>query len=157
MPQELQLDATFYSREETQCHLPKTEIHGLTLQEALDGKTIPKCAEGMEQKYVDRLQCAVDPQQIPLDTEFTLRLSWMNDKEVPAQALDIGGDITGGRIDIFVDTADYAIHQGHQQVTAILDGEDPGDPDAGRKEALYGSCQESIRFRGNGSRANEQA
>lgn len=111
---QLNLDATFYSREETMCHLPKTEVHGLTLNETLAGQESPQCGE----PYIGRLQCAVDPSVIPLLTEFTLSL-W-NGNQVPAVALDIGTAIIGDRIDIFVDTNQEAIKLGHKEVTALL-------------------------------------
>jgi 3D (Asp-Asp-Asp) domain-containing protein len=110
----LNLDATFYSREETRCHPPATEIHGLTLQEVQSGQQSPQCGS----PSVARLQCAVDPNVIPLKTEFTLRL-W-DGSEVPATALDTGTAIIGNRIDIFVDTNEEAINLGHQSVVALL-------------------------------------
>jgi 3D (Asp-Asp-Asp) domain-containing protein len=101
---QLNLEATFYSREETQGHPPATGVHGVTLQEALAGQ--------------GRLQCAVDPNVIPLLKEFTLIL-W-DSRQVPAKALDVGTSIKGNRIDIFVNTNDEAINLGRKPVTAIL-------------------------------------
>jgi 3D (Asp-Asp-Asp) domain-containing protein len=109
----LNLEATFYSREETQCHPPATGVHGVTLRQALAGEKIPPCGSG-----VGRLQCAVDPNVIPLHKKFTLVL-W-NDKRVKAVALDTGTAIQGHIIDIFVDTNAEAIHLGRKHVKAIL-------------------------------------
>lgn len=100
----LNLEATFYSREETQNGLPATGIRGATLQEALSGK--------------GPVQCAVDPNVIPLQTHFTLIL-W-DGRQVSAAALDTGTAIIGDRIDIYVDTISEAINLGRQSVTAIL-------------------------------------
>jgi|GEM_PF-688589 len=99
----LNLKATFYSREETQGHLPASGIPGATLQEALNGSGL--------------LQCAIDPDVIPMLTEFTLTL-W-NKTEVRAKALDVGTAIKGEIIDIFVDTNEEAINLGVKQVTAF--------------------------------------
>ena len=101
---ELNLEATFYSREETQGHPPATGIFGSTLQETINGQ--------------GRLQCAVDPEVIPLQTEFTLKL-W-DGTEVPAAALDVGTAIIGEIVDIFVDTVDEAINLGRKNVTALI-------------------------------------
>lgn len=100
----LDLESTFYSREETKGHPPATGVHGSTLQEALNGK--------------GRVQCAVDPNVIPLLKEFTLIL-W-DGRQVPASALDKGTAIIGNKIDIFVDTVSEAINLGRQRVKAIL-------------------------------------
>lgn len=103
-PNTLNLEATFYSREETQGHPPATGVHGVTLQEALSGR--------------GRVQCAVDPNVIPLLKDFTLIL-W-DGRQVPASALDKGTAIIGNRIDLFVDTIQEAINLGRQPVQAIL-------------------------------------
>ncbi len=103
---QLTLEATFYSREETQGHPPSTGMFGVTLEEARRG-------EGL-------LQCAVDPDVIPLLTEFSLRL-WDN-TEISAKALDIGTAIKGNIIDIFVDTVEEAINLGRKPVTALISG-----------------------------------
>ncbi|MUG91318.1 LysM peptidoglycan-binding domain-containing protein [Scytonema sp. UIC 10036] len=100
----LNVEATFYSREETKGHPPATGIHGATLQEALSGR--------------GRIQCAVDPNVIPLLKEFTIIL-W-DGRQVPATALDKGTAIIGNKIDIFVDTIQEAIHLGRKQVQVIL-------------------------------------
>jgi 3D (Asp-Asp-Asp) domain-containing protein len=109
----LNLEATFYSREETQCHPPATGVHGVTLRQALAGEKTPPCGSG-----IGRLQCAVDPDVIPLHKKFTLIL-W-NDKRVEAVALDTGTAIKGHIIDIFVDTNAEAINLGRKHVKAIL-------------------------------------
>ncbi|MFN6487525.1 MULTISPECIES: 3D domain-containing protein [unclassified Nostoc] len=109
----LNLEATFYSREETQCHPPATGVHGVTLRQALAGEKTPPCGSG-----VGRLQCAVDPDVIPLHKKFTLIL-W-NGKRVKAVALDTGTRIQGHIIDIFVDTTAEAINLGRKHVKAIL-------------------------------------
>ncbi|MEH1916497.1 3D domain-containing protein [Nostoc sp.] len=109
----LNLEATFYSREETQCHPPATGVHGVTLRQALAGQTTPPCGSG-----IGRLQCAVDPNVIPLHKKFTLIL-W-NGKRVKAVALDTGTAIKGHIIDIFVDTTTEAINLGRKHVKAIL-------------------------------------
>lgn len=109
----LNLEATFYSREETQCHPPATGVHGVTLRQALAGQTTPPCGSG-----IGRLQCAVDPNVIPLHKKFTLIL-W-NGKHVKAVALDTGTKIQGHIIDIFVDTTTEAINLGRKHVKAIL-------------------------------------
>jgi 3D (Asp-Asp-Asp) domain-containing protein len=103
-PSTLNLEATFYSREETQGHPPATGVHGVTLQEAFNG--------------MGRIQCAVDPNVIPLLKEFTLIL-W-DGRQVPASALDKGTAIIGNKIDIFVDTVHEAIHLGRKPVQVIL-------------------------------------
>jgi len=100
----LNLEATFYSREETGNGMPATGVRGVTLQEALVGK--------------GRLQCAVDPIVIPLLREFKLIL-W-DGTEVPASALDTGTAIKGLIIDIYVDTINEAINLGRKQVVAII-------------------------------------
>ena len=97
------LKATFYSREETQGHLPASGIPGATLQEAMRG-------EGL-------LQCAIDPKVFPMLSEFTIAL-W-DGKEVRAKALDTGTAIQGNIIDIFVDTNAEAIELGVKEVTAF--------------------------------------
>ncbi len=99
----LNLKSTFYSREETQGHLPASGIPGATLLEALSGSGL--------------LQCAVDPDIIPMLTEFTLTL-W-DGTSVHAKALDIGTAIKGEIIDIFVDTIEEAINLGVKQITAF--------------------------------------
>ncbi|MEJ6486810.1 3D domain-containing protein [Nostoc punctiforme UO1] len=117
MSTQLDLEATFYSREQSTLadgtvQLPATGEFGITLQEALAGQS--------------PLQCAVDPNVIHLLTEFTLRL-W-DGQEVSAKALDVGTDIKGNRIDIYVDTNNEAIDLGRQSVIAIFEVEDPQDP-----------------------------
>lgn len=107
----LTLKATFYSREETQGHLPASGIPGATLQEALGG-------EGL-------LQCAIDPDVIPMLSEFTITL-W-NGNEVRAKALDVGTAIKGNIIDIFVDTNAEAIELGVKEVTAFYFVEGSGE------------------------------
>lgn len=109
----LNLEATFYSKEETQCHPPATGVHGVTLRQALAGDKTPPCGSG-----IGRLQCSVDPNVIPLHKKFTLIL-W-NDKHVKAVALDTGTAIQGHIIDIFVDTTTEAINLGRKHVKAIL-------------------------------------
>ncbi|GET37438.1 3D domain-containing protein [Microseira wollei] len=99
----LNLKTTFYSREETQGHLPASGISGATLQEALNGSGL--------------LQCAIDPDVIPMLTEFTLTL-W-DGTSVRAKALDVGTAIKGEMIDIFVDTNEEAIELGVKEVTAF--------------------------------------
>ncbi|BAY21139.1 peptidoglycan-binding LysM [Calothrix sp. NIES-2100] len=111
---QIALEARFYSMEETNCHLPASGVHGVTLQAALAGQLQSQC----QGQSVGRLQCAVDPNVIPLLTNFTLVL-W-DGKQVPAAALDIGTAIIGNKIDIFVDTVQEAINLGVQSVTAIL-------------------------------------
>lgn len=123
MSNQLNLEARFYSREETMCHLPATEINGLTLKEVQAGQQSPQCGE----PSVARLQCAVDPNVIPLKTNFTLIL-W-DGNQVEAAALDTGTAIQGNKIDIFVDTNSEAINLGVKSVTAVLDngvGNHPG-------------------------------
>lgn len=111
---QIQLEARFYSMEETNCHLPASGVHGVTLQAALAGQLQSQC----QGESVGRLQCAVDPNVIPLLTNFTLVL-W-DGNQIPAAALDIGTAIIGNKIDIFVDTVLEAINLGVQPVTAIL-------------------------------------
>lgn len=111
---QINLEARFYSMEETRCHTPASGVHGVTLRAALAGQLQSQC----QGQSVGRLQCAVDPNVIPLLTNFTLVL-W-DGKQVPAAALDIGTAIIGKKIDIFVDTVQEAINLGVQSVTAIL-------------------------------------
>ncbi len=111
---QINLEATFYSMEETNCHPPASGVHGVTLQAALAGQLQSKC----QGQSVGRLQCAVDPKVIPLLTNFTLVL-W-DGRQVPAAALDIGTAIIGNKIDIFVDHVSEAINLGVKSVTAIL-------------------------------------
>jgi 3D (Asp-Asp-Asp) domain-containing protein len=99
----LTLKATFYSREETQGNLPASGISGATLQEALNGSGL--------------VQCAIDPDLIPMLTEFTLTL-W-DQTSVRVKALDVGTAIKGEIIDIFVDTNAEAIELGVKSVTAF--------------------------------------
>ncbi len=85
---QLQLQATFYSREQSThpdgtVQPPATGEFGKTLTEALAGQGF--------------LQCAVDPNVIPLKTVFTLIL-W-DGQQVSAKALDIGTAIKGNKID----------------------------------------------------------
>ncbi|MEH2326911.1 MAG: 3D domain-containing protein [Nostoc sp.] len=113
MSTQLNLQATFYSREETLGHAPATGIFASTLSEALSGKGL--------------LQCAVDPNVIALKTNFTLIL-W-DGNQIEAAALDTGTAIIGNKIDIFVDTNSEAINLGVKSVTAVLDngaGNHPG-------------------------------
>ena len=110
----IDLEARFYSMEETNCHPPASGVHGVTLQAALLGQLQSKC----QGQSVGRLQCAVDPSVIPLLTNFTLVL-W-DGRQIPAAALDIGTAIIGKKIDIFVDTVQEAINLGVKSVTAIL-------------------------------------
>ena len=116
MSTELNLEATFYSREQSTLpdgtiQPPSSGEFGVTLQEALAGQS--------------PLQCAVDPNVIHLLTEFTLRL-W-DGQQVSAKALDVGTDIKGNRIDIYVDANNEAIQLGRQTVIAIFEGEEPQD------------------------------
>jgi len=108
------LEATFYSMEETNCHPPASGIHGITLEAALSGQWQSKCPG----ESVGRVQCAVDPNVIPLGKNFTLVL-W-DGREVPATALDKGTAVIGNKIDIFVDTVNEAINLGRKPVTVIL-------------------------------------
>ena len=110
----IELEARFYSMQETNCHLPASGVHGVTLQAVLSGQLQSKC----QGQSVGRLQCAVDPNLIPLLTNFTLVL-W-DGRQIPAAALDIGTAIIGKKIDIFVDTVQEAINLGVKSVTAIL-------------------------------------
>lgn len=111
---QINLEARFYSMEETNCHPPASGVHGVTLQAALAQQWQSKC----QGQSVGRLQCAVDPNVIPLLTNFTLVL-W-DGRQIPAAALDIGTAIIGNKIDIFVDTVTEAINLGVKSVTAIL-------------------------------------
>ena len=111
---EIDLEARFYSMEETNCHLPASGVHGVTLQAALAEEWQSQC----QGQSVGRLQCAVDPNVIPLLTNFTLML-W-DGRQIPAAALDIGTAIMGKKIDIFVDTVQEAINLGVKSVTAVL-------------------------------------
>lgn len=135
MSMQLNLQATFYSREETQGHPPATGIFGSTLREALSGQ--------------GPLQCAVDPNIIALKTNFTLIL-W-DGRQVQAAALDIGTAIIGNKIDIFVDTVNEAINLGVKSVTAILNGGvvggrtytvQPGDSLSAIAQKFYGDGSE---------------
>ncbi|WP_375500270.1 3D domain-containing protein [uncultured Nostoc sp.] len=110
----INLEARFYSMEETNCHPPASGVHGVTLKAALAGQLQSRC----QGQSVGRLQCAVDPKVIPLLTNFTLVL-W-DGTRVPAAALDIGTAIIGNKIDIFVDNVTEAINLGVKSVTAIL-------------------------------------
>lgn len=101
---QLSMEATFYSREETQNHPPSSGIHGVTMREALAG--------------LGRMQCAVDPTVIPMLTEFTVIL-W-DGRQVPAKALDVGTAIKGNIIDLFVDTVNEAINFGRKPVTVVI-------------------------------------
>ena len=111
---QIDLEARFYSMEETNCHVPASGVHGVTLQAALAGQWQSQC----QGQSVGRLQCAVDPNVIPLLTNFTLVL-W-DSRQIPAAALDIGTAIIGEKIDIFVDTVQEAINLGVKPVTAVL-------------------------------------
>lgn len=111
---QLNLEATFYSMEETNCHPPASGVHGITLEAALSGQLQSKCPG----ETVGRVQCAVDPNVIPLRKNFTLVL-W-DGREVPAAALDKGTAVIGNKIDIFVDTVNEAINLGRKPVTVIL-------------------------------------
>lgn len=111
---EIELEARFYSMEETNCHLPASGVHGVTLQAALTGQQQSQC----QGESIGRLQCAVDPNVIPLLTNFTLVL-W-DGRQVPGAALDIGTAIIGKKIDIFVDTVNEAINLGVKPVKVIL-------------------------------------
>ena len=118
MSNQLELEATFYSREQSRLpdgtiQPPATEEFGVTLQEALAGQS--------------PLQCAVDPNVIQLKTEFKLIL-W-DGQEVSAKALDKGTAIIGNRIDIYVDTNDEAINLGRRPVTASFEDEEPQSPE----------------------------
>lgn len=110
----INLEARFYSMEETNCHPPASGVHGVTLKAVLAGQLQSRCPG----QSVGRLQCAVDPKVIPLLTNFTLVL-W-DGRQVPAAALDIGTAIIGNKIDIFVDNVTEAINLGVKSVTAIL-------------------------------------
>jgi 3D (Asp-Asp-Asp) domain-containing protein len=110
----LSLEATFYSMEETHCHPPASGVHGITLQAALTGQWQSNC----QGETVGRVQCAVDPNVIPLRQNFALVL-W-DGREVPAAALDKGTAVIGNRIDIFVDTVNEAINLGRKPVTVIV-------------------------------------
>lgn len=110
----LNLEATFYSMEETNCHPPASGVHGITLEAALSGQWQSKCPG----ETIERVQCAVDPTIIPLLKNFTLVL-W-DGTEVPAAALDKGTAIIGNKIDIFVDTVNKAIDLGRKSVSVIL-------------------------------------
>ncbi|MEB3277378.1 MAG: 3D domain-containing protein [Lyngbya sp.] len=110
----LNLEATFYSMEETNCHPPASGVHGITLEAALSGQWQSKC----QGESLGRVQCAVDPNVIPLGKNFTLVL-W-DGREVPATALDKGTAVLGNKIDIFVDTVNEAINLGRKPVTVIL-------------------------------------
>jgi 3D (Asp-Asp-Asp) domain-containing protein len=100
--------------EETHCHPPASGVHGITLQAALTGQWQSNC----QGETVGRVQCAVDPNVIPLRQNFTLVL-W-DGREVPAAALDKGTAVIGNRIDIFVDTVNEAINLGRKPVTVIV-------------------------------------
>lgn len=134
MSMQLNLQATFYSREETQGHPPATGIFGSTLNEALSGQGL--------------LQCAVDPNVIALKTNFTLIL-W-DGRQVQAAALDTGTAIIGNKIDIFVNTINEAINLGVKSVTAILDAGgsnrtytvQPGDSLSAIAQKFYGDGSE---------------
>ena len=109
---QLNLEATFYSREQSTLpdgtvQPPATGEFGVTLQQARAGQS--------------PLQCAVDPNVIHLLTDFTLRL-W-DGQEVSAKGIDTGTAIQGNRIDIYVDTNDEAINLGRQNVIAIFEGD----------------------------------
>ena len=142
MSTQLNLQATFYSREETLCHLPATGINGLTLKQVQAGEQSPQCGE----PSVPRLQCAVDPNIIALKTNFTLIL-W-DGSQVQAAALDTGTAIIGNKIDIFVNTVSEAINLGVKSVTAILNGGgrtytvQPGDSLSAIAQKFYGDGSE---------------
>jgi len=110
----LNLEATFYSMEETHWDPPASGVHGITLAAALSGQWQSKC----QGQSVGRVQCAVDPNIIPLLKNFTLVL-W-DGSEVPAAALDKGTAVIGNRIDIFVAPVNQAINLGRKPVTVIL-------------------------------------
>ncbi|MDF5729627.1 MAG: LysM peptidoglycan-binding domain-containing protein [Rhizonema sp. PD38] len=137
MSTQLELKATFYSREETLGHPPATGIFGSTLLEALSGK--------------GRLQCAVDPNVIALKTNFTLIL-W-DGKQVQAAALDKGTAILGNKIDIFVDTISEAINLGVKSVKAVLDSGVVHPPSSQTYTVQAGDTLSSIaqKFYGDGS------
>ncbi len=147
MSQQLNLEATFYSREETMCHLPATEINGLTLKEIQAGQQSPQCGE----PSVARLQCAVDPDIIPLKANFTLIL-W-DGKQVEAAALDTGTAIKGNKIDIFVDTNSEAINLGVKSVTAVLDNRENNHPGSQKYTVQSGDSLAAIaqKFYGDSS------
>ncbi|MBR8837150.1 MAG: LysM peptidoglycan-binding domain-containing protein [Stigonema ocellatum SAG 48.90 = DSM 106950] len=134
MSTQLNLQATFYSREETQGNPPATGIFGSTLSEALSGRGL--------------LQCAVDPNVIALKTNFTLIL-W-DGRQVQASALDTGTAIIGNKIDIFVDTINEAINLGVKSVMAVLNG---GSVDSRTYTVQPGDSLSAIaqKFYGDGS------
>jgi 3D (Asp-Asp-Asp) domain-containing protein len=147
MPNQLNLEATFYSREETMCHLPATELHGLTLKEVQAGQQSPQCGD----PSIARLQCAVDPNIIPLKTNFTLIL-W-DGNQIEATALDTGTAIQGNKIDIFVDTNNEAINLGVKPVTAVLDNGE-GNPPGNHTYTVQprdSLCAIAQKFYGDGS------
>ena len=111
---QLNLEARFYSMEETRCHTPASGVHGVTLRAALADQWQSQC----QGKSVERVQCAVDPKVITLHTNFTLVL-W-DGRQIPAAALDIGKAIVGNKIDIFVDTVQEALELGVKSVTVIF-------------------------------------
>jgi 3D (Asp-Asp-Asp) domain-containing protein len=113
---QINLEATFYDVQTTGCSFPATGVFGITLRAALEGRFEPRCPNTGEN--VPRVQCAVAPSQIPLRKQFTLVL-W-DDRQVSAEALDVGSAIVPGRIDILVDTVQEAIDLGVKSVTAIL-------------------------------------
>ncbi|WP_375514190.1 3D domain-containing protein [uncultured Nostoc sp.] len=137
MSTQLNLQATFYSREETQGHAPATGIFGSTLREALSGQ--------------GHLQCAIDPNIIALKTNFTLIL-W-DGRQVQAAALDTGTAIQGNKIDIFVDTNSEAINLGVKSITAVLENGVGNHPDSRTYTVQPGDFLFAIaqKFYGDGS------
>ncbi|MFP4575603.1 MAG: glycoside hydrolase family 19 protein [Coleofasciculus sp.] len=141
---QLQLQATFYSREQSThpdgtVQPPATGEFGKTLTEALAGQGF--------------LQCAVDPNVIPLKTVFTLIL-W-DGQQVSAKALDIGTAIKGNKIDIYVDTNTEAINLGVQSVTALLgsgSGNGNNNGSTGQQIALQTYNGQYVGVEENGAR-----
>ena len=109
----IELEATFYARENVKCNPPATGIHGITLKAALEGRFQAQCPG----QNIPRLQCATDPQVISKLTNFTI--DW-DGKKVPAAALDIGTALKGRRIDILVDTVQEALKLGRKTIKVIL-------------------------------------
>jgi 3D (Asp-Asp-Asp) domain-containing protein len=101
--QNIPIEVTYYSREQ----FPGTTASGIranTLDFYLSHGSSP-------------VQCAVDPDFIPLGTEFTIIL---NGVEIPCIAADTGGSIRGNKIDIYVESTDDAYTRGAHEATATI-------------------------------------
>lgn len=79
-----------------------------------------------ETQYYDGYRVvAVDPDVIPLETRFTVRLA--SGYEFAAIAMDTGGAIKGAKIDVLVADLDAAWNFGRQAVQVKITGREAGE------------------------------